>query len=168
MATIRMQLAPEEALFKATGFPQYKIIQGTAFPVGGLFFDASAVETAFWRFILQSYGSGNITCNIYWYADTASTGGVAWRAYLAAITPDTDSQDVETDALASANQGNDTHLGTTGQRIHKAEITISNLDSAAGGDLVFLAIDRYATDATNDTMTGDAAIVGIELTYSDT
>lgn len=168
MATVKMQLSPEEALFPASSFPQFKVVQGTNFPVAGLYFDASAVEACYWKFIIPSYGSGNITANIYWYGDTATSGGVAFRTYIAAITPDTDSQDVETDSLASANQVNDTHLGTTAQRIHKAVCTISNLDSVAADDFVTFKLDRYATDATNDTMTGDAVVVAIELTYSDT
>jgi hypothetical protein len=92
---------------------------------------------------------------------------VIWGAQLAAIMPNTNSQDVETDTLATANTVTDTHLGTTGQRIHECSITISNLDSLAADALVFLRVYRDA-DAAGDTMTGDALLVEAELSYSDT
>lgn len=169
MSTIKQQLLPEEAQFLATNFPQYLKTNGTNFPVSGLAFDAATDEAAFWKFIADNYGSGNLTLDIYWYADTASSANVVWEAQLSAITADTDTQDIETDGLATLNFVQDTHLGTTGQRVHKATITISNLDSIAAGDLCHLRIARDAngTSATDD-MTGDAIIVMVEISYSDT
>lgn len=167
MATVKHTFLPEEAQFLASAFPAYIKINGTNFPVSGLAFDAAADEAAFWKFIAQNYGSGNITVNIYWYADTATSGDVIFDAQIAAITGNTDTQDIETKAFAAVNSVTDTHLGTTGQRLHVATITISNLDSIAADDLVFLRINRDANNAA-DTMTGDAIVVAVELTYSDT
>lgn len=165
MATSFLTLLPEEAQFLATGFPAYSKVNGTNFPVAGLAYDAAADEAAFWRFILPNYASGNLTLTVYWYADTATSGDVIWGAQLAAITPNTDSQDVETDGLATANTVTDTHLGTTGQRVHSADITLSNLDSLAALDLCHLRIYRDA-DAAGDTMTGDAILLGVLITYT--
>lgn len=169
MATVRHQLHPGEATFLASAFPQLRITAGTSSPVPALFFDATTDEAAFWRFIAAAYGSGNVTVTLHWYADSATSGNVVWEAQLAAITPDTDTQDVETDALATLNFVQDTHLGTTGQRLHSCAITVSNLDSLAAGDHVVLRVARDAngTSATDD-MTGDAALVLVEVTYSDT
>lgn len=169
MATVSLFLQPEEAQFLASNFPAYVKANGTNFPVSGLAYDASTDEAAFWRFVSSNYGSGNITLTIFWYADTASSANVVWEAQLSAITPNTDSQDVETDGLATLNFVQDTHLGTTGQRVHSCDITISNLDSIAAGDLCHLRIARDAngTNATDD-MTGDAILVGAVLSYSDT
>lgn len=167
MATIKNPIHPEEAQFLAANFPAFTKANGTNFAVSGLAFDAATEETAFWKFKANNYGSGNLTLVIRWYADTASSGDVIWGARIAAITPDTDSQDVETKALATANTVTDSHLGTTGQRVHSCSITISNLDSIAADDLVFLAIYRDA-DAAGDTMTGDAIFLEAELSYSDT
>jgi hypothetical protein len=114
-----------------------------------------------------SYGSGNLTVDIDWYADTASTGNIIWGAAIAAITPDSDSQDVETDSLATANTVTDSHLGTTGQRLHRCSITVSNLDSLAAGDDVRMRIYRDADDG-SDTMTGDAILTRVTVSYSDT
>jgi hypothetical protein len=167
MATVFNLLLPEEAQFLAANFPQLSKVNGSNFPVAGLAYDATTEEAAFWKFIATNYGSGNLTLTVYWYADTATSGDVIWGAAIAAITPNTDTQDVETDGLATANTVTDSHLGTTGQRVHSADITISNLDSLANGDLVFIRIYRDA-DAGGDTMTGDAILLAARLSYSDT
>lgn len=169
MATVYQYLNPEEAQYLASNFPQYLKTNGTNFPVSGLAYDATTQESAYWRFEATAYGSGNLTLDLYWYADTASSGTCTWEAQLAAITADTDTQDVETKSLATLNFVQDTHLGTTGQRLHKCTITISNLDSLAARDVCWLKIARDA-DATNatDTMTGDAILVLATLSYSDT
>lgn len=169
MATVRQFLAVEEAQFLATNFPAYTKVNGTNFPVPGLAYDAATDEAAFWRFIANSYGSGNLTLTLYWYADTASSGNVSWEAQLSAITPNTDSQDIETDGLATLNHVQDAHIGTTGQRVHSCDITLSNLDSIAAGDLCTLRIARDANGTNNtDDMTGDAILLGVLVSYSDT
>lgn len=169
MATVTQHLDVGGAIFRSTASPALVQVDGTSIPVRGLAFDATNDEAAFWSFIATSYGSGNLTVRVYWYADTATTGNVVWEAQIAAITPNTDSQDIETDALATLNFVQDTHLGTTGQRLHSADITVSNLDSLAAGDHVFLRLARDAngTNATDD-MAGDAIVVLVTVSYSDT
>ena len=169
MAIVKHTLLPEEAQFLATAFPAFSKVNGTNFPVSGLAFDAAADEAAFWKFKAQNYGSGNLTLNILWYADNATSGNVVWEAQISAITPNTDSQDIETDALATLNYVQDAHLGTTGQRVHLCTITISNLDSLADDDLVTLRIARDAdSTSTTDDMANDAILLLAELTYSGT
>jgi hypothetical protein len=167
MATVQQILPVEIAQFPAANFPQYLRIVGTNFPVSSLAYDAATKETAFWKLRASNYGSGNLTLDIDWYADTATTGDVVWGAQIAAITPDTDTQDVETKAFATANTVTDSHLGTTGQRLHRATLTISNLDSLAANDDVCIAIYRDAA-AGADTMAGDALLALATLSYSDT
>lgn len=169
MATVKQVLSVEEAQFLSSAFPQFLKTAGTNFPVSGLAYDAATDEAAFWKLRAINYGSGNLTLKLVWYADTASSGNVVWEAQIAAITPDTDTQDVETKALTTLNFVQDTHLGTTGQRVHTCTITISNLDSIAADDIFWLRIARDAngTNATDD-MTGDAILLQAELTYSDT
>lgn len=167
MSTVNVYLSPEEAQYLATAFPQYVKNNGTNFPVPGLAFDAASDEAAFWSFIVKNYGSGNLSLDIHWYADTASSGDVIWDAQIACITPDADTQDIETDGLATVQSVTDTHLGTTGQRLHKATIAISNLDTIASGDRLVLRLNRDANNG-SDTMTGDAIVTGLNLSYSDT
>src|SRR5262245_21571555 len=100
MGTVKHVQLPEESQFLASAFPAYVKTNGTNFPVSGLAFDAGADEAACWKFIAQNYGAGNLTLNIFWYADTATSGDVVWGAQIAAITPNSDTQDVETDGLA--------------------------------------------------------------------
>lgn len=169
MATIRQYLAPEEAALGASGFPQYKITQGTGFPVSGLAFDASTSETAYWKFEPIAYGSGNITCDILWYADTSttSTHGVTWQVNVAAITPNSDTTNVESKTMATGQQAS-TDLGSTNaQKLMKTTITISNLDSIAAGDEAWLRLARLTADG-NDDLTGDAIVTSVRLSYSDT
>jgi hypothetical protein len=167
MATVTHTFLPSEAQQLASAFAPYTKNLGTNFPIGALSFDAASDEACFWVFEAQNYGSGNLTLNIHWYADTASSGDVIFDAQIAAITPNSDTQDIETKAFATANSVTDTHLGTTGQRCHVAVITISNLDSLAAGDLVFLRLNRDANNA-SDTMAGDAFVTLVSLSYSDT
>ena len=163
MATVSQQLSPEEAVFLASLFPQYVRNNGTSFPVAGLAFDPIAIEAGFWVFRAYNYGSGSLTLDIEWYADTATTGTVIFDAQIAAITPDADTQDVETKALAAISSFTDTHLGTVGQRLHRAVITLVNLDAIATNDIVWLRLARNG-----GTMTGDAIVTLITLSYSDT
>lgn len=169
MATVFAELIPEQAQFLASNFPAYVKANGTNFPVSGLAYDAATDESAFWHWQAINYGSGNLTLDLEWYADSATANNVVWEAQIAAITPNTDTQDVETDGLATLNFVQDTHLGTTGQRLHRATITISNLDSLANRDDVWIRIARDAngTNATDD-MTGDAILTKAVLSYSDT
>lgn len=167
MATVRREFAPEEALFLGSAFPQYVKVNGTNMPVSGLAYDATTSEAAHWQFVIMSYGSGNLTATVYWYADTASSGGVVWECALRALTPDSDTQDIETDAYAAATTVADTHLGTVGQRLHQAQVTISNLDSVASLDLCTVRLARLPANA-SDTMAGDAVVVALVLSYSDT
>lgn len=169
MSTIKHTLLPEEAQFLATAFPQYRKENGTNFPVSSLSYDGagSTEEKAYWKIKAQNYGSGNLTLILDWYADSGTTGDIVLGARIAAITPDTDTQDVETKAFATQQTVTDTHLGTTAQRVHRATITISNLDSIAADDDAWLEISRLPGNG-SDTMAADAQLLLAELTYSDT
>lgn len=167
MGTVKWLLDPTAAMFRTSAFGQVVQANGTNIPVRGVAFDASTEEAIFFRLRAVNYGSGNLTLDIFWYADTASSGNVIFGAQIAAITPNTDSQDVETDSLATANTVTDSHIGTTGQRVHQCSITISNLDSLAADDDLVLRFYRDADDG-SDTMTGDAIVTSLALSYSDT
>lgn len=167
MANVRLDLDPETAVYLAATFPQYDKFNGTNFPVSGLRYDAAADEAAFWKIDAALYGSGNITCDILWQADNATSGNIVWETAIAAITPDTDSQDATTKAFATAQNVTDSHLGTTGKRIMIATITITNLDSITASDIVWVRIKRLGSNG-SDTMANDAWLLQARLTYSDT
>lgn len=145
--------------------PQFKMA-GSSVKVPSYSFDAAATEGI--QFVIprfNDYTSGNLTLRLLWYADSATSGDVVWGGAIAAITPETDSTDIETDSFATENTVTDSHLGTTAQRIMVATITISNLDSLAAADYVALRIQRLGGNG-SDTMSGDAQLVGVELEYS--
>jgi hypothetical protein len=167
MGTVRIPLSVEEAQPATSGFPQPVRNPGSNYIVSGLAFDGGSTETVYFKRRLAGYGSGDLTLNITWYADTATSGVVRWSAAVACITPNSDSQDAESKAFATATDTDDTHLGTTGQRVHGHDIVISNPDSAAAGDLVWIRLQRLGGHA-NDTMAGDAIFTEAELSYSDT
>lgn len=167
MGTVYLLIPPEGVVPDATNFPEYKRVAGSNFPVTSLAFDATADEICYAKFRALNYGSGNLTLDIDWYADSASSGNVVFGAAIAAVTPETDTQDVETKAFGSENTVTDSHLGTTGQRLHRASITISNLDSIAAGDDIWLKFRRNGSSG-SDTMTGDALVALLTLSYSDT
>lgn len=167
MSTIVQTLYPEDALYPAASYAQFKSVSGTNFPINSLAFDAAAEETCYFKFRAVRYASGNVTIRLRWYADTATSGGIAFGASLAAITPNTDSGDIETKAFATEVVDVDTHLATTGQRLHEMTIAVNQLDSIAADDWCVLRLARKVGNA-GDTMTGDALIVEVGIEYSDT
>lgn len=170
MGTVEQYFAPEEASFlPAAGYPQFVKNNGNTFAVTGLAYDGAgtSVEEAAWKFNPSRYGSGNLTVDVIWYADSGTTGAVIWGASIAAITPNVDTQDVETKSFAASGSVTVSHLGTTAQRLHKATITISGLDSIAAGDEVWLRLFRTPGGA-GDTMAVDAIVTSVRLSYSDT
>lgn len=167
MATVTQVFEARSAELRTTAFPQLVRANGTTIPISGYAFDAATEEAAFFDFRAVNYGSGNLTVALDWYADTASTGAVMWGAQIAAITPSVDTQDVETDALATVATTTTTHLGTTGQRLHRTSITVSALDSLALDDDVRIRVARVAANAA-DTMAGDAILTRVSVSYSDT
>lgn len=169
MSTVRRDLQPEDALFLASAFPGYNKINGSNMPVSGLYYDGITSETAHWRLAALAYGSGDITVTVYWYSDISVTGTVVFEAAVAAITPNTDTQDVETDSYATAVNNSDTHLGTTIQRLHSFDIVLTgaSLDSIAAADLATFKLARLPANA-SDGMIGDAVVTMVTLAYSDT
>lgn len=168
MATVKQTLSLDGAKLQTSSFAGLLGTQGTNFPLIGQYaFDGTSTERIFFRFQALNYGSGNITVTIGWYAATATSGAVVWETALAAMTPNTDTASWEGKAFATANTATDTHLGTTAQRPHSIDVTVSNLDSIAANDWAVLRVSRLPADA-GDTMSGDAVLVSVDIAYSDT
>ena len=166
MGTVKQVLGPRDALLPASAYPSYRSTAGTNFPVEALAFDASTEWTCYFQLLALNYGSGNLTVRVQWYADTASSGGVTFGCSLAAVTPNTDSGNIEAKAFATEVTASDTHLGTTGQRLHEMAVAVSNLDSVAAGDALWLKLARKVNDG-GDTMTGACLVTALAVEYSD-
>ena len=167
MATVKIPIDITQAVPATTNGPQFGVsANGTRY----LAFDGGSTdETCVFPYIIaQNYGSGNLTLNVFWTAATATTGNVVWGCQIAAQTPNTDSEAADSYTLATAQTVQDAHLGTTATRVHQCAITISNLDSLAADDRIVLSFYRDASDTVNDDMAGDAWLLALELTYSDT
>ena len=127
-------------------------------------FDAATDEIAVFTFVAPSGIDlgGNQTVNIYWRADTATTGNVVWSVEVEAISPDDTVDSDSASSYAAARTVTDAAPGTAGY-ITRAQITLSvaQADSIAAGDLVRVRISRDANNA-SDTMAGDAEILGVE------
>lgn len=124
-------------------------------------FDASTNESIYFTSVLpKHYAGGQLACRLHWMATSATSGNVRWSAAferLEAGGPDLDATDFQT-----AVQANGAANGTSG-KLTVTTLTLAALDSAAAGDAFRIGIGRVANDATNDTMTGDAELLAVEL-----
>ena len=122
-------------------------------------FDATTDESAVFVGIMPeaaSLGSGLIV-RLNWMATTATSGNVRWGVQFERSNTDLDS-----DSFAAAVEANGAANGTSGILTTTA-ITVTDFDGITAGDVFRLKVFRNADDATNDTMTGDAELVAVEI-----
>jgi hypothetical protein len=111
---------------------------------------------------LPSDFSGALDATFVWKA-AAITGAVGWCLQIAR-TPDGATSNVTFIAQGAGNCVSDTAKGTTLQE-NAATITGVTCTSCAAGDRIKLRISRDANgSAVTDSMTGDAKLIGLELT----
>ena len=139
----------------ATAFATYD----TRSSIAVLDFDAATDENAVFVGIMPeaaSLGSGLIV-RLHWMATSATSGNVRWGVQFERSNTDLDSDSFDTavEATAAAN-------GTSGILTTTA-ITVTTIDGITAGDVFRLKVYRNADDATNDTMTGDAELVAVEV-----
>jgi hypothetical protein len=164
MGTVVQYVDVLAARFLATAYPALWSA-GTNFQVEGLAFDSAANECAYYPIRLGGYGSGNITFDIDWIADTGTSGAVVFGVSIGAITPG-DNVDLTTDALDTEATTSKNHDGTTARRPHRTTVVVSALDSAAADDIVHFRLKRLSA---GNGLSGDAIVTGmIKVSYSDT
>ena len=149
---------PLSAEFPTSNFPAITPVNGRVV----LAFDASTDEACYWSFICPQGGIGtSLTCIVYYAMASATSGAIYWQAALEAVTPG-DSLDLDAaTSFDTANSGNGTVPGTAGY-MQAITITMTNKDSIAAGDLVWLKLNRDA-DNGSDNATGDAYVYRVEL-----
>lgn len=162
MATVPIILDARSAEVEPTAVPE--LITDTA-PNGGYAFDASTTEIVYHKLTALSYGSGNLTLVVKWYSRAAATSGsVAWATEIAASSPgDTTAMTAKT---FDAAQSTVTAVNTTAGGPTATSITITNLDSLAADDELWIKIYRDTANG-SDTLSGDAVYTSGYLTYSD-
>lgn len=167
MAEVTVELRPEHAEYDpGIAFPQLRRVDGVNFAFATLMYDAAVPESCFFFFRAARYGSGDLSIDFEWIAEFATMGQVVWGAALGAVTPDADAGALNLKALAAAQTVIDVHLGTNEKRLHRATLTLSNLDGLAEDDYVVLKIFRDATSG-SDTLIGDAGLCKVAVRYSD-
>jgi hypothetical protein len=122
-------------------------------------YDAATDESAVFVGIMPeaaSLGSGLIV-RLHWMATTATSGNVRWGVQF-----ERSNTDLDADSFAAAVEANGAANGTSGILTTTA-ITVTDFDGIAAGDVFRLKVFRNADDATNDTMTGDAELVAVEV-----
>lgn len=122
-------------------------------------FDSATQESAYFTGIIDETRllTSGITVKIYWMADTATSGNVRWGVQFEKTGTDLDSDSFDTNAQVTSAANGTSGIETV------ASISITTIDSLAAGDRYRLKVYRVADDATNDTMSGDAQLVAVEV-----
>jgi len=126
-------------------------------------FDPSSNENLAWNFILPDdyTTSATITARPFWATSNTNTGTVEWDFFCDSLADSSALGDAYTQSAVTVT---DNGLGTSND-LHVASdsgaITIGGSPSA--GDFVKFKVDR---DAVSDTYTGDARLIGVQITYS--
>lgn len=102
-------------------------------------------------------GSG-LKVRIYWMATTATIGNCRWGVQFA----DLSDQDIDGLTFDTAAEAHTATSGTSGIAV-VTEITITDIDNIVAGVPFALKVYRDSSDTTNDTMTGDAELVAVEV-----
>lgn len=149
--------------------PQYSLRKGSetapAKHITTLDFDASTQENVTYQFTMpQNYASAPVL-RLQWMAN-ATAGSCVWACKLGAVTSGDADTPVE-HALATAQSATTATNATEARRLNETTITITNTDSVAAGDLVFLLVYRDAANG-SDTLSVDAELIHASLDYVTT
>jgi len=122
-------------------------------------FDAATDESAIFSAVIPENANlaSGLQIRLAWMATSATSGNCRWGVQIERCTTDldADSFDTATEATGAAN-------GTSGIAT-VTSLTATAIDSLAAGDTFRIKIFRNADDATNDTMTGDAELIAVEI-----
>lgn len=128
----------------------------------GLDFDDTVAEYAIFASVLPRHYSGlGITARVCWRATTATSGSAVWTA---AFERHDTTHDCDADSFASAQSGTGAaNTGGSGRPTY-TDIALTNaqIDGLVVGERFRLQIGRAPAHA-NDTMVGDAELMGVEL-----
>lgn len=171
MGTKRVHFRPSDReIPSGSNDAEYAPVIGTNFGVDRLLFDGTTAERADFKLVdLFDYPTNNaISFKIKWYGDSATSGAVVWRISIAALTSDDNVQTYSYATAETAGSGATASATTDGWVTTTLTIAASDasLDSAAQGYMLWIKLERVPTDG-NDTMSGDAAFLGMSMEWSD-
>lgn len=127
-----------------------------------LTFDDSTAENVIFHSVLsEDYSGGDVTFNIDWAAETATSGGVTWGIEIERLNAG--GHDIDSDSFDTQQTGNSTTAGTSGV-ITRTSITMTNAecDGWAAGDAFRIRLQRVTGDG-GDTMTNDAQVLRVSM-----
>jgi hypothetical protein len=167
-ATGAIQLTPGEAALPDgsanNASPALVRIKGTEVAPNKFFltlaFDATAVESGYWSLRMPSGFISSLVLRLLWMAN-ATAGAIVWAAAVSAITP-ADADTPLEHAFATAATVTTNVNATEARRLTESIITISALDGAAVGDLLFLRLYRDAANAA-DTCAVDGELINVNF-----
>ena len=130
-----------------------------------LSFDATAEEAALTPSFSMpgQYAGGTLIATLHLFAASEATNGAVFDVFVEAVTPDTDTLDLEAaSGWDTANSAIIEFGATTAGDAVDLQITLANKDSVAAGDLVRLGV-RRDTDSGDDDASGDIFLTALEL-----
>ena len=149
------RFTPRENQSPATAFATLD----TRNSIAVLDFDAAVDESAIFSGVIPENANlaSGLQIRLAWMATSATSGNCRWGVQIERCTTDldTDSFDTATEATGAAN-------GTSGVAT-LTSITVTAIDGLTAGDTFRIRVFRNADDATNDTMTGDAELIAVEV-----
>jgi len=111
----------------------------------------------------SQYSGSGLKAVVHFFMASDATNDIALDVFVEAKTPDSDTLDLEAaTGWDSANSGTKSLSGTTAGDPLTLEITLTNADSVAAGDLVRFGV-RRDTDSGDDDASGDLYITAIEI-----
>lgn len=125
---------------------------------------AGALEHAWWTFALPGNYANGGALNVQWMAN-ATSGDVKWQARVGAVTAADADTPIEHAQAAAATVTTATNA-TEARRLVSSDITLT-MDSAAAGDIIFLALLRDSADG-SDTCEVDAEVLVCVFSYTTT
>lgn len=140
----------------ATGFATID----TRNSIAVLDFDDSTSESGVFVGVIPDSAilSSGVNIRINWTATTATSGNCRWGAQFERMNTDIDTDSFDSTVAEASSTTNATCGIPT-----VTTIACTGIDSLTAGDFFRLKIYRAATDAVNDTMTGDAELIAVEV-----
>lgn len=128
-----------------------------------LTFDTTTQEIAVFSGLMpQHYGGGNLKVIVHWAAATATTGTIGWDVTFERIAKE--AQDTDEEGWATAQTITAATVPAAAGVVQETNVSATagaaGTDSVAAGDLFRLRVRR---DVANDTATGDAHFLGVEI-----
>ncbi len=165
MAKVRHWFYGDGGMIPNNDMPTLERIAGTTRTLRGRGFDATVDQIQEFKFKAFDYDdAGDVEIILDWWADTASTNGVAFEVAGAAVTPG-DADDMTTKAWGTTvSTVVVANTGTLQLRRTTLTITRTNFQTLTKDDMAWVRIARRTANA-GDTLAAIAVLEYVEINY---